>query len=92
MRLLRAVVFGRTRVRPYIAAYGSVEIGGVEDDGQRVGTHKAVSEGVEEGGIGLEMDEAIGTEHLAVKLQEAGRYEPLACLLHLRVGEGNPYF
>ena len=37
------------------------------------------------------MDEAIGTEHLAVKLQEAGRYEPLACLLHLRVGEGNPY-
>ena len=47
--------------------------------------------GEEEVGVGLQVDEASVDEELAIAIQEIGAGESLAGVLHLGVGEGEPY-
>ena len=69
-----------------------VEVVGSHLHGVAVGLHHFAGVGVHEGAVALEVDESVGGEYLLVERHEAGRGEPLAHLLHLRVGEGNPDF
>ena len=70
-----------------------VQVGHVVADieGLRVGLAQPARVGVQEGRVGLEVDEAAGRQDMPVQLEETSRGQALALFLHLRVGEGNPY-
>ena len=68
-----------------------VEVFCLENDGQLIVIHHIAGIGKEKVGVGLQMDQAVIDEETAIALHEIGRRETLARVLHLGVGEGEPY-
>ena len=68
-----------------------IEIFRTEEDGQVVMLHHVRGVGEEEVGVGLQVDDAAIDEELAIAVHEVGGREALARILHLGVGEGEPY-
>ena len=68
-----------------------IEILGGEQHWQVILLHHICRIGEEEVGVGLQMNDAFVDEELPVSLHEVCRCEALAGILHLRVGEREPY-
>ena len=70
---------------------GVVEVVGGGDEREGVVAYHSCGVGVEEWGVGLEVDYSSRGEHLAVYLKEVGACETLVDFLHLWIGECDPY-
>ena len=69
----------------------AVEVAGVDLGVEVVEPGELVSVGIQERAVGLEVNEPIGNQNLAVVVEEACAGEALVGVLHLWIGECDPY-
>ena len=69
-----------------------VKIAGVNLGVKIVKLCKLMGVGVEEWAVGLEVDKPIRHQHFAIVVQETCAGKAFVGVLHLRIGERNPYF
>ena len=103
VKLPRYILYGKSAVEPllliesayaeYVTVHRSVmiQVGGIGNHLKTVELRHQSRIGIKEGAVALKIYHAAILHHLPVKSEKAGSGKTLCHLLHLRVGEGNPY-